>query len=180
MSATSPPRSPSSRGIDESHTTQDHNQERSPTSAPTGRFRHETVSHHFRGLCPHVCGPHVQAENNEAVRKLAIEEFKAIVQDIVWYDAQYDNLALPSIVSIQDDDTNEDVLDGYDFPITPSDARQYAADKMLAALEFVRMTFADIDFKTQGVFHRVPENRRGSHRRSHGYLSHPYPAPITS
>ena len=100
----------------------------------------------------------VQAENNEAVRKLAIEEFKAKVQDIVWYDAQYDNLALPSIVSIQDDDTNEDVLDGYDFPITPSDARQYAADKMLAALEFVRMTFADIEAsKRKGYFTECPK-----------------------
>ena len=38
-----------------------------------------------------------------------------------------------------------DVLEGYDFAITASDARDYAADKMLQALEFVRMTFADIE-----------------------------------
>lgn len=100
----------------------------------------------------------VHAENEKAARKLAIEEFKARVQDIVWYDAQYDNLALPSIVSMQDDDTNEDVLEGYDFPVTPSDARQYAADKMLEALEFVRMTFADIEAsKRKGYYTQCPK-----------------------
>jgi hypothetical protein len=100
----------------------------------------------------------VHAENNEAARKLAIEEFKARVQDIVWFDAQYDNLALPSIVSLQDNDTNEDVVDGYDFPLTSSDARQYAADKMLQALEFVQMTFADIEAsKRKGYYTDCPK-----------------------
>jgi len=100
----------------------------------------------------------VHAENNEAACKLAIEEFKARVQDIVWFDAQYDNLALPSIVSLQDNDTNEDVVDGYDFPLTSSDARQYAADKMLQALEFVQMTFADIEAsKRKGYYTDCPK-----------------------
>lgn len=100
----------------------------------------------------------VHAETNEAARKLAIEEFKARLQDIVWYDAQYDNLALPSIVSLQDNDTNEDVVDGYDFALTPSDARQYAADKMLQALEFVQMTFADIEAsKRKGYYAECPK-----------------------
>lgn len=100
----------------------------------------------------------VHAENNEAARKLAIEEFKARVQDIVWFDAQYNNLALPSIVSMQDNDTNEDVVDGYDLPLTSSDARQYAADKMLQALEFVQMTFADIEAsKRKGYYTECPK-----------------------
>lgn len=100
----------------------------------------------------------VHAENNEAARKLAIEEFKARLQDIVWYDAQYDNLALPSIVSLQDNDTNEDVVDGYDFALTPWDACQYAADKMLQALEFVQMTFADIEAsKRKGYYTECPK-----------------------
>ncbi len=100
----------------------------------------------------------IDAENDEAVRKLAIKEFKARVQDITWFDPQYDNLALPSIVSMQIDETNEDVLDGHDFPITPMDARQYAADKMLEALEFVRMTFADIEAsKRKGYYTQCPK-----------------------
>ena len=100
----------------------------------------------------------VHAENNEAARKLAIEEFKARLQDIVWYDAQHDDLALPSIVSLQDHDTNEDVVGGYDFALTPWDARQYAADKMLQALEFVQMTFADIEAsKRKGYYTECPK-----------------------
>lgn len=66
-------------------------------------------------------------------------------QEFQWLDPNYDNLALPSIVNIQSDDPPDDVLQGYDFPATPDDARQYAAHKMLAALEFVRMTFADME-----------------------------------
>jgi hypothetical protein len=98
------------------------------------------------------------AENNEAARKLAIEEFKSRVQDIIWFDAQYDNLALPSIVSLQNSDTNEDIVEGYDFPLTSSDARQYAADKMLQALEFVQMTFADIEAsKRKGYYAECPK-----------------------
>ena len=100
----------------------------------------------------------VQAESDEAARKLAIEEFKAKVQDLEWGDAQYDNLALPSIVCMQDLGTNEDVLEGYDFPLTPADAHQYAADKMLEALEFVRMTFVDIEAsKRKGYYTQCPK-----------------------
>jgi hypothetical protein len=59
---------------------------------------------------------------------------------------------------MQNNDTNEDVLEGYDFPITPTDARQYAADKMLEALEFVRMTFADIEAsKRKGYYTECPK-----------------------
>ena len=76
----------------------------------------------------------IHAENTEAARKLAIKEFKAKVQDMDWCDAQYYNLALPSIVSLQIDDPPGDVLEGYDFPLTTSDAHQYAADKLLDAL----------------------------------------------
>ena len=86
----------------------------------------------------------IEAENDDAARKLAIEEFKVHNDELPWCDPQYDNLALPSIVSIQDADIREDVVEGYHFAATPSDARQYAAEKMLEALEFVRMTFADI------------------------------------
>jgi hypothetical protein len=76
---------------------------------------------------------------------------------------QYDNLALPSIVSMQGNDTYEDVLEGYDFPITPPDARQYAADKMLEALEFVQMTFADIEASNARAI--TPSARKSSLKR---------------
>jgi hypothetical protein len=100
----------------------------------------------------------VDAEDDQAARKQAIEEFKAGVQDITWFDPQEDNLALPSIVSMQNNDTNEDVLEGYDFAVTPTDARQYAADTMLEALEFVRMTFADIEAsKRKGYYTQCPK-----------------------
>jgi hypothetical protein len=100
----------------------------------------------------------VHAENNEAARKQAIEEFKARAHELQWLDPNYDNLALPSILSIQIDDPAGDVLEGYDFPITPADARQYAAGKMLEALEFVRMTFADIEAsKRKGYYTECPK-----------------------
>ena len=49
-------------------------------------------------------------------------------------------------------------MEGFDFPITASDARDYASTKMLEALEFVRMTFADIEAsKRKGYYARCPE-----------------------
>lgn len=76
----------------------------------------------------------VEAGSTDAARKRAITEFVAHSQELPWLDPNYDNLALPSIVSIQSIEPPGDVLDGYDFPITPTDARQYAAPKLLAAL----------------------------------------------
>ena len=100
----------------------------------------------------------IEVENDDAARRVAIEEFKARSDELPWCDPQYDNLALPSIVSIQDADTREDVVEGYDYAATPLDARQYAADEMLEALEFVRMTFADIEAsKRKGYFAQCPK-----------------------
>jgi hypothetical protein len=100
----------------------------------------------------------VEAENDEAARKLAIEEFKLRSAEFQWFDADYDNLALPSICNMQIDDPPGDVLEGYDFPVTPKDALQYAADKMLEALEFVSMTFADIEAsKRKGYYIDYPK-----------------------
>ena len=77
----------------------------------------------------------IEAENDEAARQMAIQEFKAKNDELDWYDAQYDNIAQPSIVSIQDTETNGTVLEGFDFPITAADAREYTASKLLTALE---------------------------------------------
>ena len=71
----------------------------------------------------------IEAENDETARQVAIEEFKARNDELDWYDAQYDNIAQPSIVSIQDTETNGTVLEGFDFPITATDAREYASAK---------------------------------------------------
>lgn len=76
----------------------------------------------------------INAETNEAALKLAIEEFKDRSHELPWLDPNYDNLALPSIVSMQIDWPPADVFEGYDFPITTTDARQYAAHKLLDAL----------------------------------------------
>ena len=100
----------------------------------------------------------IEAENDEVARKLAIEEFKAKSADLQWTDANYDNLALPSIVNLVAVDPPADLLEGHDFSVTPADARQYAADTMLQALEFVRMTFADIEAsKRKGYFTDCPK-----------------------
>jgi hypothetical protein len=76
----------------------------------------------------------IDADDNEAARKRAIDQFKTHAPELQWVDANYDNLALPSIVNIQCDDPPSDVLEGYDFAITAEDARQYAAHKLLNAL----------------------------------------------
>ena len=100
----------------------------------------------------------IEAESDEAARLLAIEEFKAKSADLQWTDANYDNLALPSIVNLVAVDPPADLLEGHDFSVTPADARQYAADTMLQALEFVRMTFADIEAsKRKGYFTDCPK-----------------------
>ena len=100
----------------------------------------------------------IEAHNDEAARKLAIEEFKAKGEDLQWHDAQYDDLALPAIVSLETSDPPAEVLVCHDFSTTPADARQCAADTMLQALEFVRMTFADIEAsKRKGYFTDCPK-----------------------
>ena len=100
----------------------------------------------------------IEAENDETARQAAIQEFEARNDELDWYDAQYDNIAQPSIVSIQNNETNGTVLEGFDFPITATDAREYASGKMLEALEFVRMTFADIEAsKRKGYYARCPK-----------------------
>ena len=77
----------------------------------------------------------IEAENDEAARQAAIQEFKARNDELDWYDAQYDNIAQPSIVSIEDAETKDTILEGFDFPATAADAREYASDKLLAALQ---------------------------------------------
>ena len=100
----------------------------------------------------------IDADNDDAARLHAIEDFKSHSQEFQWIDPQYDNLALPSIVSIQTGDPPGDVLEGYDFSVTDDDAHQYAAHKMLQALEFVRMTFADMEAsKRKGYYTQCPK-----------------------
>jgi hypothetical protein len=77
----------------------------------------------------------IDADNDDAARQMAIEEFKARAHQLRWLDPDYHNLALPSIVSMQSDDPPGDVLEGHDFSVTPADARRYAANKLLAALQ---------------------------------------------
>jgi hypothetical protein len=114
----------------------------------------------------------IEAESDEAARKLAIEEFKAKGGDLQWTDANYDNLALPSIVNLDAVDPPGDVLEGHDFSVTPADARQYAAGAMLQALEFVRMTFADIEAsKRKGYLTECPKIVANVHRRGDGRLN---------
>ena len=115
---------------------------------------HVTYGSYVRMYADHF----IDADNDDAARIRAIEDFKSHSQEFQWIDPQYDNMALPSIVSIQTDDAREDVLQGYDFAVTPADARQYAAYKMLQALEFVRMTFADMEAsKRKGYYTQCPK-----------------------
>jgi hypothetical protein len=157
-SATCPQPSPSSPGIDQSGAAKTTRQNRQPQATIREKFAMNKYRVLF-GAYVRMYAEHIfDAEDDQAARKQAIEEFKARVQDITWFDPQEDNLAFPSIVSMQNDDTNEDVLEGYDFAVTPTDARQYAADTMLEALEFVRMTFADIEAsKRKGYYTQCPK-----------------------
>ena len=77
----------------------------------------------------------VWADSDNAARQEAIEDFKARGHELQWLEVDNGNLALPSIVNMQTGDPARDVLVGHDFSITPADARQYAAAKLLAALE---------------------------------------------
>lgn len=87
----------------------------------------------------------VEADTDDAARARAIADFRAGAADFAWLDANYDNLALPSIVTLQRTDPPADIIEHHDFALTSADARQYAADKMLVALEFVQMTLADLE-----------------------------------
>ena len=100
----------------------------------------------------------LEAQDGDDARRRAIAEFKTGGGEFHWLDPDYDNLALPSIVGVQSTETGQDVVEGYDFAVTAADARQYAAGKMLEALEFVAMTFADIEVsKRKGYFARCPK-----------------------
>jgi hypothetical protein len=108
---------------------------KSSTNTRQGEFTMKTYRILFGGFVRMYADSIIEAENDEAARQAAIQEFKARNDELDWYDAQYDNIAQPSIVSIEDAETKDTILEGFDFPATAADAREYAADKLLAALQ---------------------------------------------
>lgn len=76
-----------------------------------------------------------EAENDAAAKTKAIEVFKTDNGDdgLDWTDFDYENLAQPSIVSLQSEE--KDVLEGHDFATNKDDARDYASREMLEMLK---------------------------------------------
>lgn len=81
-----------------------------------------------------------EAENDEAAKAKCIEIFKTDNGEdgLDWGEFDYENLALPSICSLQRlGDTfaeREDIEEGRDFAVTPEDARDFVSAEMLAML----------------------------------------------
>lgn len=76
------------------------------------------------------------AENNDASIEKAKLIFRKAQDDIVFDDVDYDNMALPAIVSIQSDD--EDVAQGIDFALTEDDALDFNSRAMFNLLKELR------------------------------------------
>lgn len=51
-----------------------------------------------------------------------------------FYDTDWDNMALPSIVSLSEENGTEDIIEGHDFSMTAEDAAQWNAMAMLQML----------------------------------------------
>jgi hypothetical protein len=85
--------------------------------------------HATYGVCIRAYAQHnFEAANDEAAKTKALEEFKEHQTEMAWSDFDHDNLALPSIVGLRDEDNARDILQGYDFAITTEDARDPRAD----------------------------------------------------
>jgi hypothetical protein len=82
------------------------------------------------------------AVSDEAATAQAIQEFKEHAREFIWIDADYDNLALPSIVGLHELETNRDIAEGHDFAACAADARDLASAELLACLKEI---LAEID-----------------------------------
>jgi hypothetical protein len=80
-------------------------------------------------------GHEFEAEDDNAALPKAIDEFKKHGGEFGWTDEDYDNLALPSIVGLQDTETGKDFLEGHDFAASEEDARDLASRDLLASLK---------------------------------------------
>jgi hypothetical protein len=77
-----------------------------------------------------------EAEGDETATAAAIAVFKDRTQDVFFADFDWNNLAHPSIVSIDDaEDSDRTIAEGVDFALSPEDARDLASADLLTALE---------------------------------------------
>lgn len=83
------------------------------------------------------CEIEFTADSDDAALAKAIETYKADSNDVNFHETDWSNKAMPSLVSIQNVDTNTDVREGYDFSDSPADARDYAANEMLSVLSLL-------------------------------------------
>jgi hypothetical protein len=76
-----------------------------------------------------------EAEDDSAALASAIDEFKKHGGEFGWTEEDYDNLALPSIVGLQDTELGKDIVEGHDFAANEADARDLASQDLLASLK---------------------------------------------
>lgn len=83
-----------------------------------------------------------EADSDELATRAAIDKFRSDSPDIQFEDMDHNNIAMPSICQIFNEDTNQEILQGHDFALSLADARDLAADDMLAMLRTIaRMNY---------------------------------------
>jgi hypothetical protein len=77
-----------------------------------------------------------EAENDQGAPAAAIAAFKECRSAVFFEDIDWNNLAQPCIVSIDDaDDSDRIIAEGIDFPLSEGDARDFASAELLAEAE---------------------------------------------
>jgi hypothetical protein len=91
------------------------------------------------------------AEDDAAAQLAAIAKFNADDSNIMFDETDWQNTCQPSIVSITDELTNEDLPDaeGVSFCLTSQDALDYSACEMQSALNYALAAMGSLRFQIE-------------------------------
>jgi hypothetical protein len=87
----------------------------------------------------------VEAISDEEVVATAIVKFKVNERDMTFHETDWENIALPSIVSLERLPDHQAVTEGHDFALNETDARDLHARELLDIATLIAEGSADID-----------------------------------
>lgn len=88
----------------------------------------------------------VEAESDEKAQQAAIDKFTDDSLHHASYENDWDNIAMPAIVSLENEDTGASIAEGEDFAQNDMDAQQLASGQMLEALRHC-LAFAEYELE---------------------------------
>jgi hypothetical protein len=85
-----------------------------------------------------------EAAGDEEAVAAAIAKFEANERDMTFHETDWDNRALPSIVSLERFPDRDLVIEGHDFALDQDDARDLHAQELLNLAQLIAEGWTDI------------------------------------